>query len=83
MSTDRNTVRAWMRRQLHEDNDVYEGDIYDPVRPLYLDHCGICNLTRLAEDAAHHAEHDEWLDDPDHWVWEEAVDIADALGVLG
>lgn len=34
------------------------------------------NSTELAEDAAHYAvgDNDEWLDDPDHWVWELAID---------
>lgn len=28
------------------------------------------NRTQLAENAAHAFDHDEWLDDPDHFVWE-------------
>ncbi len=31
------------------------------------------NLTTLAEEVAHFFEHDEWLDDPDHEVWELAI----------
>jgi hypothetical protein len=34
------------------------------------------NATSLAEDAAHNAldtDHDEWLDDEQHWVWELAL----------
>jgi hypothetical protein len=28
------------------------------------------NPTVLAENAAHALEHDEWLDDETHWIWE-------------
>ena len=36
------------------------------------------NDTALAENAAHHADsedHDEWLDDSTHWVWDLAIEI--------
>ena len=34
------------------------------------------NATSLAEDAAHEADgdHDEWLDDSDHWIWGLAIE---------
>lgn len=33
--------------------------------------------TELAEMAAHEAPggEDEWLDDPDHWIWEIAIEV--------
>jgi len=30
--------------------------------------------TQLAENTAWHFDHDEWLDDELHWVWELALD---------
>ena len=36
------------------------------------------NATSLAEDAAHNAlenDHDEWLDDESHWIWDIAIEI--------
>ena len=38
------------------------------------DSMGFINLTQLAENAAHEFNHDEWLDDESHWVWEVALD---------
>lgn len=35
------------------------------------------NATQLAEAAADTFEHDEWLDDPEHWIWELAVEFFD------
>jgi hypothetical protein len=32
------------------------------------------NLTDAAESCAWELGHDEWLDDPDHWVWELAIE---------
>jgi len=84
MTTIRNQVRAFMRAEIQDEILMYEnGEWSISSRYVYLDSCGIANLTTLAENAAHYVEHDEWLDDSDHWVWEEAVDIADAMGVLG
>jgi len=34
------------------------------------------NLTMLAEEAAISVDHDEWLDDPDHWIFDLAVEVA-------
>ena len=36
--------------------------------------------TILAESAAITLGHDEWLDDPDHWVWDLALEIGDQKG---
>jgi hypothetical protein len=39
------------------------------------------NATSLAEDAAHYADtvdHDAWLDDETHWVWELALEVIHA-----
>lgn len=40
------------------------------------------DTTSLAEDAAHDLDHDEWLDDPHHDVWEIAVLVAGEEGLL-
>ena len=47
-------------------------DYYDPQ---LLD----INLTRLAEGTADHFNHDEWLDDESHWVWDLAVDAVEEI----
>lgn len=41
---------------------------------------GLANLTELAEAAAHELDHDEWLDDETHEVWDLAIEVADAMG---
>jgi len=46
-------------------------------RDNYID-MGSVNLTKLAEGAAHAFDHDEWLDDETHWVWDVAITAADA-----
>lgn len=43
----------------------------------YWDACGELNSTSLAEDTAFAVGHPEWLDDPDHWVWDLAVEAED------
>lgn len=35
------------------------------------------NLTELAEAAAHELDHDEWLDDETHEVWDLAIEVAE------
>ena len=57
----RNTVTRWMYRNA--------GSFADP-------RTGEVNMTRLAEEAADVAGEDHWLDDPDHWIWEVAADVA-------
>ena len=56
-STMQRLVRDWM---------------WNEVRIRELD-AGEVNMTQLAEDAAHAFDHDEWLDDPDHWIWDAAA----------
>ena len=34
--------------------------------------------TQLAENCANALDHDEWLDDPDHFIWEIALEFYDA-----
>lgn len=50
------------------------------MRANLLDHIdprtGEPDCTGLAEDCALEFDHDEWLDDPDHWIWEVAVEVA-------
>lgn len=36
------------------------------------------NRTQLAENTAHALNHDEWLDDSNHIVWDLAIDIAES-----
>jgi len=50
------------------------------VAKNHLDN-GRLNFTSLAEAAAHQFNHDEWLDDETHWVWDLAVDVGDKLGI--
>jgi len=38
---------------------------------------GEVNYTRLAENAAWHFDHDEWLDDETHWVWDVALEAGE------
>ena len=38
---------------------------------------GEVNCTRLAEETAQLMEHDEWLGDPDHVIWDCAVNVAE------
>ena len=51
---------------IRELRDLDHPDLWD---------CGEVNCTRLAENAAWEFDHDEWLDDETHWVWDLAVDI--------
>ena len=32
------------------------------------------NATNLAEECSKHLNHDEWLDDPDHIIWDLAIE---------
>lgn len=51
----------WMQKALQEDN---------------TDHWDV-NTTQLAEDCAHAFEHDDWLDDDTHIVWDAAVAVTE------
>ena len=35
------------------------------------------SYTNLAEHAAQELDHDEWLDNPEHWIWDMALSIGD------
>lgn len=60
---DRRRVRAWMRNHAN----------------AHTDQCGDVNMTSLSEAAAAEFNQDHLngpLDDPDHWIWEVALDVA-------
>lgn len=66
-------IRKAMRSVLADaDSDVFDRDGGDPA-------LAFVNLTRLAEEAAHALDHDEWLDDETHPVWDAAVAEAEAF----
>ncbi len=44
--------------------------------PQRYDDCGEVIATKLAEDTANAIDRWEWLDDPDHWIWEMAHKFA-------
>ena len=62
-STMQRLVRDWMRTEVR-------------IRGLDVDEV---NMTQLAEDAAHAFDHDEWLDDSDHWVWTAAMEALERV----
>lgn len=35
----------------------------------------VTTATELAETTAGALDRDDWLDDPDHWIWDLAVDV--------
>lgn len=79
----------WLWKQAAEDRDAqnqHTADEYlkDKVKQWMESHHQDYgdNLTKLAENAAWEFDHDEWLDDQDHWVWELSVDVMDAAGKL-
>ena len=43
----------------------------------YINSIGEVNLTTLAENTAFNFDHEEWLDDSDHWVWELAIEVTE------
>jgi len=51
-----------------------ENRIYDIMRNI-MDIEPLDNATILAEECAATMDHDEWLDDPDHVVWEVALEF--------
>lgn len=63
----RSALTQWMRSLLREKECV------DP-------RTNIANTTELADRAAHHADHNEWLDDPDHWIWDASLAAAELEG---
>lgn len=54
-------VRGWMQRNKEDHRDHLTGEI---------------NATTLAESAAHQFDHEEWLDDSTHDVWDWAAEVA-------
>tara|TARA_R110000796_G_scaffold17656_2_gene54209 strand:+ start:23559 stop:23834 length:276 start_codon:yes stop_codon:yes gene_type:complete len=44
--------------------------------------CGEVNATLVAEDVAHTLGHDEWLDEPDHLVFEVALVVAESCCIF-
>jgi hypothetical protein len=43
---------------------------------------GESSATYLAEQTAEAFDKHEWLDDPDHWIWDMAVDVSDEFGPI-
>ena len=68
MNVLKNKLKSWMKYHL---KNVEDFDHYDPKT-------GEVNLTRLAENAAHHGPGEDWmLDVSDHVIWEAAVEVYD------
>ncbi len=63
---DKNKIRAAARRNLKRS----------------IQRCGNANLTQLAEETAYDLNKHEWLDDPDHQLWEIVADVASRSGAL-
>lgn len=68
--TDERRARSWMEMHANEFEDRKTGEV---------------NFTELAETAANHVGHNEWLDDPNHPIWDWAVEAGEghSLAVLG
>lgn len=49
----------------------------DPSDEEVFDSSGEVNMTGLSELVAHELDHDEWLDDESHWVWDVVADLAE------
>lgn len=58
-------VRDWMLDEISASNAYHEKGT------------GEINATLLAESAAEHFNHREWLDDETHFVWDAAVEVAE------
>lgn len=63
-------ARQWMIRELR----TSPGDYTDA-------NTGEVNLPGLAEATAAHFDREEWLDDPDHWIWELPIEVGGFLGL--
>jgi len=62
--------------------DTLKGKVLSFMREVVAEHIdpltGEVNMTRLAEDAAWEFEGaEDWLDDPEHWIWEMAAQVAE------
>lgn len=53
---------------------LVDGECIDPTT-------GIANLTGLAESVAWAMDQDQWLDDPLHWIWDLASEVATEKGI--
>ena len=58
-----------------EQRNAYRWMINDTTArgPNYI----VRDVTQFVENCAHEFDHDEWLDDPDHWVWDMALDFTE------
>ena len=61
----RQEVRNWMLMALDSDLESY------------LDTAGMWDCTALAENAALNFNHEEWLNDDTHWVWDLAIEVTE------
>ena len=55
-----------MSSEKSEARQRMQGELYDDPN---------VTATELAEVIAWEMNHDEWLDDPDHWIWDLALDM--------
>lgn len=67
-------------------DDYLNSDIYKSIKKYmldnyeeHLDSARCLLLTPLVEDAANHFNKDHWLDDSEHWIWDLACLVQDAL----
>ena len=60
-------IRRWMDAALAEDTSTFVD-------------CNEVQCTQLAEACAEALEHEEWLDDEQHPVWDVAVEVAEKWG---
>lgn len=64
----RSAILNWMRRRVVDHVDARTGEV---------------NCTGLAEECANFGfDHPEWLDDPNHVIWDMAVEAADRHAAL-
>jgi hypothetical protein len=67
--------------RLTQQTDFNQADVEAYMQEVVGDHAdpltGEVNVTALAEDAAHEWQRDDWLDDPDHPIFDLAVDVAE------
>lgn len=71
--TDQTNIYRWMKKALQNDFSQHRWEVIDPVTD-------IADLTALAEYCADALGHDEWLDDPNHPIWDIAIEVAESLG---
>jgi hypothetical protein len=59
-AVDKAKVKKWMKSMVDDHVDRKTDEV---------------NTTSLAEGAAHEFDHDEWLDDSNHWVWDLSMSV--------